>query len=33
MKILSNEGKFIEASWYGNKEGLINLGGHFHSKD
>ena len=32
MKILSNEGKFIEASWYGNKKGLINLGGHFHSK-
>ena len=32
MKILSNEGKFIEASWYGNKEGLISLGGHFHSK-
>ena len=32
MKILSNEGKFIEASWYGNKKGSINLGGHFHSK-
>ncbi len=29
---LTLEGKFIEASWYGNKKGLINLGGHFHSK-
>ena len=32
MKILSNEGKFIEASWYGQKKGSINLGGFFHSK-
>ena len=32
MKILSYEGKFIEASWYGKKKGSINLGGNFHSK-
>ncbi len=29
---LNLEGKFIEASWYGNKKGHINLGGNFHSK-
>ena len=29
---LTLEGKFIEASWYGNKKGQIKLGGNFHSK-
>ena len=29
---LTLEGKFIEASWYGDKKGKIKLGGNFHSK-
>ena len=29
---LNLEGKIVEASWYGNKKGIINLGGSFHSK-
>ena len=29
---LTLEGKFIEASWYGDKKGQIKLGGNFHSK-
>ena len=29
---LNLEGKIVEASWYGNKKGIINLGGNFHSK-
>ena len=29
---LNLEGKIVEASWYGNKNGMINLGGNFHSK-
>ena len=32
LKKLNLEGKFIEASWYGNRKGQINLGGNFHSK-
>ena len=32
LKKLNLEGKFIEASWYGNRKGHINLGGNFHSK-
>ena len=32
MKILSNEGKFVEASWYGKNTGEVALGGYFHSK-
>ena len=29
---LNLDGKLIEASWYGNKIGKINLGNDFHSK-
>ena len=29
---LNLDGKFIEASWYGNKIGKLNLGNEFHSK-
>ena len=32
LKKLNLEGKFIEASWYGNRKGHIDLGGNFHSK-
>ena len=29
---LNLDGKLIEASWYGNKIGKLNLGNDFHSK-
>ena len=32
LKLLDLDGKFIEASWYGNKQTKISLGGYFHSK-
>ena len=32
FKLLNLDGKFIEASWYGNKQTNISLGGYFHSK-
>ena len=32
FKLLNLDGKFIEASWYGNKHTNISLGGYFHSK-
>lgn len=32
FKLLNLDGKFIEASWYGNKKTDISLGGYFHSK-
>jgi len=32
MSLLINEGKIIEASWYGSKKGYLNLGDYFHSK-
>ena len=32
MSLLINEGKIIEASWYGSKKGYLKLGDYFHSK-
>ena len=32
MSLLVNEGKIVEASWYGSKKGSLSLGDYFHSK-
>ena len=32
MSILVNEGKIVEASWYGSKKGYLSLGDYFHSR-
>ena len=32
MSLLEDEGKIIEASWYGSKKGFLSLGDYFHSK-
>ena len=32
MSLLVNEGKIVEASWYGTKKGYLSLGDYFHSK-
>ena len=32
MSILVNEGKIIEASWYGSKKGYLSFGDYFHSR-
>ncbi len=32
MSLLVNEGKIVEASWYGSKKGNLSLGEYFHSK-
>ena len=32
MSLLEDEGKIVEASWYGSKKGFLSLGDCFHSK-
>ena len=32
MSLLLNEGKIVEASWYGSKKGYLTLGNYFHSR-